>query len=149
MNIFISYLHFIGIFILTGSLFAEYVLLRSRPAGSHLQFLAKIDIIYWISVLLVFGTGMLRWLVYDPKGADFFTLQHLFHIKVTLFLIVALLSIAPTLRFSKWKKKAAKDGEFAPEETQIRKPLLFIRIELLLIAIIPLLAVMVALNVRI
>lgn len=144
MNILIPYLHFIGIMLLMGALFAEYVLLRPGITKNQIKLLTVADLIFGISALLVLGSGLLRWFVVDPKGADYFNHQPLFHIKLTIFVVIAILSIFPTLKFLKWRKQSRADDAFIPEEKDIKKQLTFVRIELLLIAIIPLLAVMVA-----
>ena len=146
MNILIPYLHFIGIMLLMGSLFAEYVLLRPGITKNQIKLLSVADMIFGISAALVLITGLLRWFVVDPKGADYFNHQPLFHIKLTIFVVIAILSIMPTLKFLKWRKQSKADDTFVPGEKEIKKQLMFVRIEMLLIAIIPLLAVMVALN---
>jgi len=148
MNILISYLHFIGIMLLMGSLFAEYVLLRPGITKNQIKLLSVTDMIYWVSAAAILTTGLLRWFMVDPKGADYFNHQPLFHIKLTVFLVIIILSIIPTLKFLKWKKQARADDSFIPGDKEIKKQLTFVRIEMLLIAIIPLLAVMVALNAR-
>ena len=148
MNILISYLHFIGIMLLMGSLFAEYVLLRPGITKNQIKLLSVADLIFGISAALVLITGLLRWFVVDPKGADYFNHQPLFHIKLTLFVVIAILSILPTLKFLKWRKQSKADDAFIPAEKEIKKQLTFVRIEMLLVVIIPLLAVMVALNAR-
>jgi putative membrane protein len=69
---------------------------------------------------------------------------HLFHIKLTLFIIIAGLSIFPTIRILKWRKQINRGEEPDVNEKGVKKLLMFIRIELLLAAIIPLLAVLIA-----
>ena len=148
MNILIPYLHFIGIMLLMGSLFGEYVLLRPGITKNQIKLLSVADLIYWISAVTILISGLLRWFMIDPKGADYFNHQPLFHIKLTVFVVIAILSIIPTLKFLKWKKQVRADDSFVPGDKEIKKQLTFVRIEMLLIAIIPLLAVLVAQNVR-
>ena len=148
MNILIPYLHYIGIMLLMGSLIAEHTLLKPGITKQQIKSIALVDVIYGISVVLVLVTGLLRWFVVDPKGAEFFTQNHFFHIKVTLFIVVAALSVFPTIKFIKWKKQVAQHSEFVVSIKEIKKQLMFIRIELFLLAIIPLLAVLVAQNTR-
>jgi putative membrane protein len=148
MNILIPYLHFIGIMLLMGSLFAEYVLLRPGINKNQLKLLSVADLIYWISAAIVLISGLLRWFIVDPKGADYFIHQPMFHIKLTVFVVIIILSIMPTLKFMKWKKQAGSDDAYVPGDKEIKKQLTFVRIEMLLIAIIPLLAVFVAQNAR-
>lgn len=144
MNILIPYLHYIGIMCLMGALITEHIIINQGMRKPELGNLAIVDAIYGFSALLVLVTGLLRWFIVDPKGAEFFTMNHLFHIKVTLFVFVAILSIFPTMKFMKWRKMTKSDPNFETSVRDIKKPLMIIRIELLLMVIIPLLAVMIA-----
>ncbi len=144
MNILIPYLHYIGIMILMGALITEHVMLKPRVGKEQIKSLTKVDMIYGISAGIVLITGLLRWFLVDPKGAEFFTKNHLFHIKMTLFIVIVVLSIFPTIKFLKWRRRVNTSEIFEPGEKEVKKQLMFIRIELLLLAIIPLLAVLVA-----
>lgn len=148
MNILIPYLHYIGIMSLMGALITEHVVLKPGITKTDIKSLAQVDVIYAVSAAIVLITGLLRWFVVDPKGADFFTKNPMFHIKLTLFVVIVVLSVFPTIKFLKWKKQSNLDGNFEPDNKAVKKQLMFIRIELLLIAIIPLLAVLVAGGIR-
>lgn len=145
MTILIPYLHYIGIMSLMGALITEHIMLKPGISPSQIKALASVDLIFGISAAVVLITGLLRWFVYDPKGIEFFTKNPLFHIKLTLFVIIIIISVFPTKRFLKWKKQS---DMMSPSESELKKQLMFVRIELLLVAIIPLLAVMVANGVR-
>jgi len=131
-----------------GSLIAEHIILKPNISKEQIKSLAIVDMIYGISAGVVLITGLLRWFVVDPKGAAYFNHNPIFHIKVTLFVIVAVLSIIPTMKFLKWRKLVVngKDPEISIRE--VKRQLMYLRVELLIVAIIPLLAVMVALGVR-
>lgn len=148
MNIFIPYLHYIGIMTLMGALITEHVLLKPGISAKQIKSLASIDLIYGISAAVVLITGLLRWFMVDPKGAVFFNTNPLFHIKVTLFVVVVILSIFPTIKFLKWRKQINSGESVEISDKEAKKQLMMIRIELLLLAIIPLLAVMVSNGVR-
>lgn len=143
MYILIPYLHYIGIMALMGSLISEHLILKPQMNKAQIKSLATVDLIYLFAAILVLTTGILRWFVYG-KGYDFYMSTHLFHIKLTLFIIIGILSIFPTIKILKWRKQT-KHGE-DPDITEkgVKKLLMFIRIELLLITIIPLLAVLIA-----
>jgi putative membrane protein len=134
-EIIIRYLHFIGIFVIASSLFAEHMLLKKEMAVSEIKKLAKIDLFYVIAMIVVLLAGLSLWF-WVGKPAVIYTRNFLFHIKLTLFVLMALLSIYPMVFFMKNKKK---------EETQIKIPksiFLIIQIELLILFIIPFLAVL-------
>lgn len=143
MDILIPYLHYIGIMTLMGSLISEHLILKPSISKQQIKSLATIDLIYGLSAIVVLTTGLLRWFVYG-KGYDFYMSTPLFHIKLTLFIVLGILSIFPTIKILKWKKQIKRGEE--PEITAkgVKKLLMFIRIELLIIAIIPLLAVLIA-----
>lgn len=148
MNILFPYLHYIGIMAMMGALITEHVMVKPGMRKPELNSLAIVDAIYGFSALLVLVTGLVRWFMVDPKGMAFFNTNPLFHIKVTLFVVLAILSIFPTRRFLKWRKIAKQEPNFEASVPEVKKQLMFIRIELFLMAIIPLLAVMVANGVR-
>lgn len=143
MNILIPYLHYIGIMALMGSLISEHLILKPSLKKDQIKSLATVDLIYGLSAILVLATGLLRWFVYG-KGYDFYMSTPLFHIKLTLFIIMGILSIFPTIKILKWKKQIKRGEEPEITEKVVKKLLMFIRIELLIIAIIPLLAVLIA-----
>lgn len=145
MNILLPYLHYIGIMALMGALITEHVMLKPGISRQQIKSLAMVDLIYGISAAIVLTTGLLRWFVFDVKGVEFFTKNPIFHIKLTLFVIILIISIFPTMKFLKWRRQA---DEIQPSDKELKKQLMFVRIELLLLAIIPLLAVMVANGVR-
>lgn len=143
MEILIPYLHFIGIMVLMGSLITEHVMLKPTITKKEIKTLAMVDLIYGLSAAVVLITGLLRWFVVG-KGAEFYTKNPMFHTKLTLFVVIAILSIFPTMKILKWSRQVKRGEEPDTSEKVVKKQLMFIRIELLLLAIIPLLAVMIA-----
>ena len=106
-EIIIRYFHFIGIMLLSTTLIAEYLLLSKEISLAKLKKVLKIDAVYGLSVLIVLGTGLLQWFVVGKPSA-YFNTNFLFHIKFTIFLIMAILSLFPT-RFYIKKRKQGKD----------------------------------------
>lgn len=143
MDIFVIYLHYIGIMVIMGSLISEHLLLKPKMTREQIKSLAMVDLFYGISALLVLGTGLLRWFVYG-KGSEYYLSNPLFHTKLTLFGILVIMSIFPTIKFLKWRKQASNGQEPDLNEKTVKKLLMLIRIELLILATIPLLAVMLA-----
>jgi putative membrane protein len=143
MNILIPYLHYISIMVLMGSLITEHVVLKPGISAKQIKSLGTIDTIYGISAIVVLATGLLRWFVYG-KGSAYYLSNPIFHTKLTLFVIMGVLSILPTVRFIKWNKRLKAGESIEVDDRSARKMLMFIRIQLLLIAVIPLLAVMMA-----
>lgn len=143
MLILIPYLHYIGIMVLMGSLIAEYMFLKRDISTDGVKSLATVDLIYVISLVTVLTTGLLRWFLYG-KGYDYYMSTPLFHIKLTLFIVIGILAIFPTMKISKWKKQFKQGANLEISKKQIKSLLIFIRIEFLIILTIPLLAVLIA-----
>ncbi len=146
MDVFIPYLHYIGIMILMGALLAEYFIVKQDISAVQIKSLANIDLVYGIAAALVLVSGLLRWFVFDSKGAAYFNANPLFHIKLTLFVVIVILSLFPTKKFLKWRKQVSRGELNELSSKEMRKPLLFIQIELLLLVLMPMLAVMVELG---
>lgn len=68
----------------------------------------------------------------------------LFHAKLGLFILVGLLSILPTLVFIKWRSTVKAGQVPAPSARQVLLVTWSIRLELLLLLVIPLLAALMA-----
>ena len=143
MTILIAYLHFISIMVLMGSLISEHLLLKPKMTKDQIKSLAVTDLIYGLSALMVLATGLLRWFVYG-KGSEYYLTNPIFHTKLTLFVIMAVISIFPTMKFLKWRKQVNSGKEPEINDKIVKKLLMYIRIELLIMVIIPLLAVMLA-----
>jgi len=135
LEIFLRYVHFICIFIIFSTLVSEHLLLKKELARQEIGRLAKIDAVYGIAALALLSAGLTLWLGSVGKPAVYYSKNWVFHTKLTLFLLVGLLSIHPTVFFIRNRKGS-------PEETiQIPKSVFMaLRAELALLVIIPLLA---------
>jgi putative membrane protein len=147
MDILIPYFHFVGIMSLMGALIAEHLLLKPVLNTQQIKQLALVDLIYLVSVVIVLTTGLLQWFVYG-KGSAFYLTNPVFHTKLTLFVILIILSIIPTLQFLKWKKLVTQGNVPESMDKSVKRLLMHLRLELLIVAIIPLLGVMTALGFR-
>jgi len=131
------YLHFIAIIGLAGSLIIENSAISRTITSEDSRNLAKVDAVYGASALLVFLFGLVLWL-WVGKPSEFYNQNFLFHIKVGLFIVVALLSIYPTIFLFRNRKS---------EASSITVPTLVIwsmRAELIVLVFIPILAVLMA-----
>jgi putative membrane protein len=133
----VKYLHLLGVFVLFSTLVIEHVLVKPEMSNADLKKILAIDLIYGLSVLVVLTAGLSLWfLVGKPSG--FYSSNPVFHIKVGLFLLIGLLSIYPTAFFLKNRKSSA--SVIAVPKAVV----MFIRVELLFLVLIPLLAVLMA-----
>jgi putative membrane protein len=135
LEIALRYVHFISLFTLVSSLVSEHLLLKKQLTRSEITRLSRIDAIYGLAALSLLAAGLALWFSGAGKPTIYYSKNWIFHTKVTLFLMVALLSIYPTIFFIKNRK--GDPGEIV----QVPKTLFWLlRVELALLFIIPLLA---------
>jgi putative membrane protein len=138
-----AYLHFLGIMTLMATLLAEHITLQPDMTRLHLQRLAIIDMLYGIAAGVVLLTGLLRF-AYFGKGIHFYLGNPVFYVKVGLFLLVALISLYPTMQFLSWRKMFKQDQLPEVDRQKVTQLRAVIRLELGLLIVIPLLAVLMA-----
>jgi len=134
----IRYFHFVSIFGVVATVTAQHLMLKDSMTRGEIARISKIDAVYGISALLVLLFGSLLWFVVG-KPAQYYTSNWIFHVKLTLFILVGLISIIPTVYFLKTRKGDPEEVVQLP-----KKIIMAIRMELLLLFIIPLLAAMMA-----
>jgi putative membrane protein len=129
--------------ILFATLFSEHIMLKRDLTIAQAKSLIITDLIYGLSAIVVLVSGLLRF-AYFGKGMMFYLSNPVFHTKLTLFVVVVILSIYPTIQFLSWRK-SVKNG-VVPEidEKTSKRILMFIRIELTIVVLLPLLAVLMA-----
>lgn len=126
-------LHFIGIFGLFAALVSEHLLIKPEMSKAEIKKLAVVDAIYGVSAITILVAGLLLWFVVG-KPSDFYSHNPVFHTKLTLFVLIAVLSIYPTVFFIK-----NRNPQVAITRVP-RKIIILIRIQLLLVLMIPFLA---------
>jgi len=131
----LRYFHFISIFVIVGTLVAEHLLLKKEMTRLELGRVARIDGVYGIAALTLLGAGLTLWLGEFGKPAIFYTKNWIFHTKLTLFVLIGLLSIYPTVFFLKKRKGNQQELITIPNSI-----FWMVRMELLLLFIIPILA---------
>ncbi len=135
-DLFVRYLHFIGIFALFALLTVQHLLLKKQVEAQQMKRIAVLDIAYGACAVLVLSAGLGLWF-WVGKPAGFYSQNWIFHTKVTLFVLVALLSIIPTIFILKNRRPTGP-------VTVPKSVVMVIRLELLLLCIIPFLAVLMA-----
>jgi putative membrane protein len=124
-----------GIMTLSSALVAKHLLLSSEVSAQKIRKIAIIDGVYGVSAVVVFFAGLSLWL-WVGKPAIFYSGNWIFHVKISIFSLVALLSIYPTIFFFKNRNSSS-------EKIKIPKIIIkLIRIELLLLMVLPFLAVL-------
>jgi putative membrane protein len=109
MTVLFAFLHHLAAFTLVGALAIEFVLIKQELTVATARKLAVTDAVLGAAAGVLFIAGLLR-VFYFEKGAAYYFHSHAFLTKFSLFVIVALLSIVPTIEFLSWRK-AVKQGQ--------------------------------------
>jgi putative membrane protein len=136
-------LHHLLAFALFAIFAAEMVFLRPGLSRDTLTRLQRIDAAYGIAALLLFVVGGLR-VVYGVRGGEYYTGYWVFWLKIALFIAVGLLSIRPTLRFMRWGRQSAADPAFRVPDAEVAEVRRWMMPQMLLLALIPVVAAMLA-----
>jgi putative membrane protein len=138
LEILFKYLHFICIFAIVSAIVGQHLLLKPQLTRAEIKRLATLDAVYGVAVILLLAAGFSLWF-WVGKPAEFYSKNWIFHLKIGLFVIVGLLSIYPTVFFNKQKKGPESDLVDIPPSIKY-----MIRLELLLLFIMPLTASLMA-----
>jgi putative membrane protein len=139
----LAYLHIAAILMVTVFLTSQAALLRTEWLNAAVvRRLARVDLVYGIAALVLLATGFARtW--WGIKGFGWYWSQPLLHVKVTLFVVIGLMSIVPTLRYRRWVK-ALDAGQGLPAEADVRATRKWVMWEAHLLVLIPIAAVCLA-----
>lgn len=134
-EIILRYIHFVSIFAIVGVLVSEHVLLKKALTRAEIGRLARIDAVYGLAALTLISAGLTLWLGGFGKPSVYYTMNWVFHMKLTLFLLIGIMSIYPTVFFIRNRK-----GDQAELVTVPPAIFWLLRLELLFLALLPLLA---------
>ena len=139
----LQYAHILAILTLVVFLTSEAALCRSQWMNAQVvERLVTVDRIYGIAALAVLGTGFLR-IYLGVKGEGWYWGNWLLHTKIALFVLVALLSIVPTIRFGRWRKALRETGAL-PAEAEVTKVRKLVMVQAHIVPVIPLAAAFLA-----
>lgn len=139
----IAYAHLLSIFFLAWFLGRQWLLLKAGAAALDLELIARADAGYFVSAGAVLLTGLGR-LFLGVKPVAFYTHNAAFHTLLGLFVIVALLSIAPTINYQKWRRYRRDDAGFEVPQHDWRWTRILVAAELVGLVAMPLAAVLMA-----
>lgn len=137
------YLHYAAMILIAVFLVIEAMNCVPGLAREQIRLLARVDLLYLAAAVVALATGVAR-VVWFGKGPAFYMQNPVFYIKLALFVAVGLISIPPTMQYLRWMR-ALKSGaaHVAPDYEAVRARR-YVFAELLLFALIPLMAVMMA-----
>jgi putative membrane protein len=137
-----AYAHYLSIIATVALLVAEAALYAPELSARALNRLRWLDRAYGAAAIAILITGLLRFFFF-AKGPAFYVGNPIFWVKMGLFLVVALLSVPPTVHFI--RLYGASSGRDAVVDAgSYRRMRGFINAELAVVALIPLAATLMA-----
>lgn len=143
MSVFFAFLHHLAAFGLVAALALELISLSDELTIERARRLLRIDMMYGVCAVALLVVGLVR-VMWLEKGAAFYFHNGAFHAKLTLFVVVGLLSIYPTREFLGWRKALQRNQRPFVEPARIRRIRNVLRIELGGVALIILCAALMA-----
>jgi putative membrane protein len=139
----LAFLHHLAAFVVFAALMVELVLVKAQLTAASARSVLRMDAVYGVAATALLVIGFLR-VFYTEKGAAYYFHSAAFIAKITLFAVVGLLSIYPTVQFMSWRKALRADQAPVLEEGKCRTLRRVIHLELTLLAAIMLCAALVA-----
>jgi putative membrane protein len=136
------YLHFISVFAIVGAIVAEQFLISKTMLRSEIKRISVVDGIYGLGAVTVLIAGVALWF-WVGKPAAFYTKNWIFHTKLTLFILLGILSIFPTIFFMR-NRKGGEPGKIIEVPLYI---IVLLRLELAIIIVMPLLATLMSIGI--
>lgn len=114
MSAFFAFLHHVAAFALVASLAVEFALIKGELTIQNANKLLRADLIFGVSAGVVLTVGLLRVFFFE-KGASYYFQSAPFLAKLSLFILIAILSINPTRLLLSWRN-ALKQGKLPAVE---------------------------------
>lgn len=130
--------HHLLVFPLVAVLVAELVLASGVPDAGRLKQIGRLDSLYGLLSVGILVAGFAR-AVYGAKGWDYYAHNEMFRAKISLFVLVGLLSAVPTVRLIRWRKQGV-----LPDVATMQGLRRWMLGEVAVIAMIPVAAVLMA-----
>ena len=136
MSALVAYVHYLGIILCFGSLMFERIILKINLSKNETIFIIIADVIYGVAGLAILVTGILR-VKYYGQGGEFYTSNPIFWVKVSLYVVIGLISLYPTITYISWAIPLSRNKLPVISENLLRRFKLIIMTELVGFAIIP------------
>ena len=132
------YVHFISILTVVSCLVSQYLLIEGELPRKTIKRLWRIDNVYGAGAILAVFAGLVLWF-WIGKPAEYYSQNWILLLKVGLFALVGVVSVVPTLFFRRSRK--GEDAESVRVPSYIKT---IIKIELIIVFVLPLLASLMA-----
>ena len=138
-----AFVHHVAAFALVAALAVEWVVLRGELTAQRARQVLAADLAFGVSATAILAVGFFR-VFYFEKGATYYFHSVPFILKLTLFAVVGLLSIYPTVEFLAWRKHLREGRAPAISEPKLRLIRAVIHWELISTALLILCAALMA-----
>jgi putative membrane protein len=135
LDLHLAIAHHLLIFILFGILVSELVMVRQSMAGDDIKHVAAIDLWYGIVALLILIVGFSR-AVFAAKGWAYYSVNSFFWAKIAVFVLIALLSIWPTVKYLNWRRDF-QTASSVPDAGSVSVVRRILWLEMILFAFLP------------
>ena len=132
----VAYIHYLGIILCFGALMFERIILKTNLSRNETISIIIADVIYGLAGLAILITGILR-VKYYGQGGAFYTSNPIFWAKVSLYVVIGLLSLYPTITYVLWAIPLSKNKLPVISENLVKRFKLIIMTELVGFAVIP------------
>ncbi|SHH53905.1 DUF2214 family protein [Bradyrhizobium erythrophlei] len=143
MSTLFAFLHHLCAFTLVSAVAIEFVLIRSELTLASARRLQVTDLVLGVAAGALLVVGLLRVFFFE-KGASYYFHSYAFLTKFSLFIVIGLLSIIPTMEFLSWRGALTAGLVPAIGARKLRLVTAVIHSELLAIVIIVLCAAIMA-----
>jgi putative membrane protein len=139
----LAIVHHLLVFTLAGILAFEIGTVTLTIKRDEILRVGRVDNWYGILAGVIIVVGFIR-ATGAAKGWAYYEVNLFFWAKIATFLIVALLSIPPTVAIIRWRKALKSDAAFAPPADAIRRIRGYLWAEAALFLLIPMFAAVMA-----
>jgi putative membrane protein len=143
MAVLFAFLHHLAAFTLFAALVVELILIREQPTAGTARRLLTADMVFGISAGILLVVGLTR-VYYFEKGATYYFHTWTFSAKLTLFILIGLLSIVPTRELLSWRAAVRQGQAPTVSAARLRRLRTIIHLELVGVVLILLMAALMA-----
>jgi len=143
MSSLFAFFHHLAAFTLVAALVVEFVLIRGQLTVERARSLQLADAAIGAAAGVVLVVGLLR-VFYFEKGAAYYFHSGPFIAKLSLFVLIALLSIYPTVKFLSWGKTLKQGRLPSVSDGELRTIRSMLHLELMGVVVLILCAALMA-----
>ena len=119
----------------------ELVLVKPEITPAQAGRMSRIDLGYGVFAVLIVAVGFGR-VYFGIKDPAFYLENHVFWTKIGLFAVMGVVSVWPSLAFSRWRRELKTNPNFRPVSAEVGRVRRFLHIQVGLLALIPIFAAM-------